>query len=76
MQIASKLSNSTFQAQFLDVISFNRYNAWYHNSGRLDMITKNVIDEATAWHTKYNKPIVMTEYGADTMEGLHLVKES
>lgn len=37
------------------------------------MITGRVIDEATAWHAKHNKPVLMSEYGADTIEGLHLV---
>lgn len=59
--------------QYLDIISFNRYNSWYHNTGRLDMITDNVIDEAEAWNNKYNKPVLMSEYGADTMPGLHEV---
>ncbi|KAG5337921.1 BGLR glucuronidase, partial [Acromyrmex heyeri] len=53
--------------QFLDVISFNRYNAWYSNAGRLDMIIDRVQGEAEAWHRKYNKPVLMSEYGADTM---------
>ncbi|XP_051172320.1 beta-glucuronidase-like [Leptopilina boulardi] len=57
--------------EFLDIISFNRYNSWYHNSGRIDMITQKVISEAEAWHRKYNKPVLMSEYGADTMPGLH-----
>jgi beta-glucuronidase len=57
----------------MDVISFNRYNAWYFNSGRTDTITQNVIQEAQNWHKKHNKPVLMTEYGADTMAGLHLV---
>jgi beta-glucuronidase len=57
----------------MDVISFNRYNAWYANSGRTDTITHNVKEEALNWHNKYNKPVLMTEYGADTMAGLHLV---
>jgi len=57
----------------LDVISFNRYNAWYHESGHLDMITDFVVAEATEWHTQHNKPVLMSEYGADTMEGLHFV---
>jgi len=56
----------------MDVIGFNRYNAWYVNSGRTDTITQNVIKEAQNWHQKY-KPVLMTEYGADMMAGLHLV---
>lgn len=61
--------------QFLDIISFNRYNSWYSNSGRLDMIIDRVINEAIGWHTKHDKPILMSEYGADTMEGLHELPE-
>ncbi|XP_018323969.1 beta-glucuronidase [Agrilus planipennis] len=56
----------------VDIISFNRYNAWYQNTGKLDMITNKVIAEARSWHAKYNKPVLMSEYGADTQEGLHL----
>lgn len=37
------------------------------------MITQQVVDEATAWNTKHHKPVLMSEYGADTVEGLHLV---
>lgn len=57
--------------QYLDVISFNRYNSWYLNSGRLDMIIDRVFTEAEAWHRKYEKPVLMSEYGADTMPGQH-----
>ncbi|CAG4987138.1 unnamed protein product [Parnassius apollo] len=62
-------------AKHLDVISFNRYNGWYLETGSLTSITNNVVDEATAWHIKYNKPIIMSEYGADTIAGLHLIPE-
>ncbi|CAK9796112.1 Gusb [Anthophora quadrimaculata] len=61
--------------EYLDVISFNRYNAWYNNPGRLDTITNRVIGEAEAWYRKYNKPVIMSEYGADTMPGLHELPE-
>ncbi|XP_017753618.1 PREDICTED: beta-glucuronidase [Eufriesea mexicana] len=61
--------------EYLDVISFNRYNAWYNNPGRLDTITSRVIGEAEAWHRKYNKPVLMSEYGADTIPGLHELPE-
>jgi len=57
----------------MDVVSFNRYNGWYINSGRTDTITKNVYQEAQNWHKKYNKPVLMTEYGGGTIAGLHLV---
>ncbi|XP_061389537.1 beta-glucuronidase-like [Musca vetustissima] len=63
-------------AQFLDIISFNRYNAWYHNAGHLDSISINVKTEATNWNKKYKRPIIMSEYGADTLEGLHSLPET
>ncbi|XP_069689811.1 beta-glucuronidase-like [Periplaneta americana] len=61
--------------QFLDVIAFNRYNAWYINPGRTDTIITNVMSEARNWFNKYKKPIIITEYGADTMSGLHATPE-
>lgn len=61
------------QAKFLDIISFNRYNGWYKNPGKINMITQQVVDEAITWNTKHHKPVLMSEYGADTIEGLHLV---
>lgn len=68
------LSQDDKAGEYLDIISFNRYNAWYQNTGRLDMITGRVIAEAEAWHLKYNKPVLMSEYGSDTMSGLHEVR--
>ncbi|XP_070497859.1 beta-glucuronidase [Chironomus tepperi] len=60
-------------AQYLDIISFNRYNAWYQNTGRLDMVTSYVENEARDWHAKHGKPVLMSEYGSDTVEGLHML---
>ncbi|KAG4073597.1 hypothetical protein HA402_000821 [Bradysia odoriphaga] len=60
-------------ASYLDVISFNRYNTWYTNPGRLDTITNNVVNEARRWHEKHLKPVIISEYGGDTLEGLHLL---
>uniref|UniRef100_A0A1A9W7U5 Glycoside hydrolase family 2 catalytic domain-containing protein n=1 Tax=Glossina brevipalpis TaxID=37001 RepID=A0A1A9W7U5_9MUSC len=46
-------------ARYLDIISFNRYNSWYSNPGRLDMIMKRIIDETNIWHEKHNKPLLI-----------------
>lgn len=62
-------------AQFLDIIGFNRYNSWYHNAGRTDMIVKPMYDEANAWRKRFQKPVLVFEYGGDTMEGYHSVRE-
>ncbi|XP_050511632.1 beta-glucuronidase isoform X1 [Diabrotica virgifera virgifera] len=57
--------------QFVDIIFFNRYNAWYLNSGDLDTVVTEIVQEGEHWHEAHNKPVVVAEYGGDTMEGLH-----
>ncbi|KAH1020998.1 hypothetical protein HUJ04_010576 [Dendroctonus ponderosae] len=52
---------------FTDV---NRYEGWYQNVGQLDGIYQRIIEYATAWHDLHNKPVLITEYGADAEEGL------
>lgn len=65
--------NNYLQGQHLDIIGFNRYNAWYSLPGHTEIIRSRLEDEATKWHVKHNKPVFMTEYGADTLPGLHMV---
>ncbi|KAH8415870.1 hypothetical protein KR222_002330, partial [Zaprionus bogoriensis] len=64
-------SSDCMMAQFLDIIGFNRYNSWYHNDGRTDMIVNPVYDEARSWRNRFQKPVLIFEYGGDTMEGYH-----
>ncbi|XP_030751685.1 beta-glucuronidase-like isoform X2 [Sitophilus oryzae] len=66
-------SGTTQASEFVDIVSFNRYNAWYSNEGNLDLVIENVVNEATSWNTVYNKPVIMQEYGGDTMAGLHFL---
>lgn len=55
-----------------DVISINRYYSWYYNRlGDLTDIPESLIPDLKGMHDKYNKPIMLTEFGADTIEGLH-----
>jgi beta-glucuronidase len=37
------------------------------------MVKNRVIEEATNWYHKHNKPVLMSEYGSDTVEGLHIL---
>jgi beta-glucuronidase len=54
-----------------DVILLNRYYGWYVNTGDLASAELALETELREWAAKYDKPIVMTEYGADTYPGLH-----
>lgn len=58
-------------SQWLDVICVNRYYAWYSDHGHLEVIGLQLKNEMLEWYEKYHKPIIMTEYGADTIAGLH-----
>lgn len=40
------------------------------------MIVDNLVNEATTWNKRHNKPIIMFEYGADTIAGMHEVSAS
>ncbi|XP_066900942.1 beta-glucuronidase [Halyomorpha halys] len=67
--------DSDYAGQVVDILSFNRYNGWYAYPGKTEVIQYNLEAEAERWHSKHNKPVLVTEYGADTMTGLHLMPE-
>jgi beta-glucuronidase len=57
-------------SQFGDVLMLNRYYGWYVNTGDLAAAELAWEDELKAWASE-GKPIIITEYGADTYPGLH-----
>ncbi len=60
----------------VDVIALNRYYGWYLNPGDLETAEKDLREELEAWEEKYpEKPIMFTEYGADTVAGLHAIDD-
>ncbi|XP_028146428.1 beta-glucuronidase [Diabrotica virgifera virgifera] len=61
--------------QFLDILGVNKYSAWYEYAGDLETIVSGMTSQAEGWHKKHNKPVFVTEYGADAMEGLHILPD-
>jgi beta-glucuronidase len=59
-----------------DVVMINRYYGWYVEPGDLEAAERALEAELQAWATRYGKPIIVTEYGADTMSGLHTTEAS
>ncbi|KAE8765562.1 beta-glucuronidase [Georgenia thermotolerans] len=57
-------------SQFSDVIMLNRYYGWYVYSGDLPGAERAWREELAGWASE-GKPIIITEYGADTFPGLH-----
>ena len=56
-----------------DVVLLNRYFGWYAAAGDLAAAEAALDAEIRAWTEAHRKPIVFTEYGADTFAGLHSV---
>ncbi|QGU05389.1 beta-glucuronidase [Corynebacterium comes] len=56
-----------------DVIMLNRYYGWYVDSGDLETSERKFAEELKGWTEKYRLPIIITEYGADTVAGLHSI---
>lgn len=54
-----------------DVICLNRYYGWYVYGGDLDAAKQALALELDYWK-QVGKPVMFTEYGADTVAGLHL----
>ncbi|CAK7212678.1 hypothetical protein SBRCBS47491_001548 [Sporothrix bragantina] len=57
-------------ADLFDVVCLNRYYGWYVHTGDLVKAEAQFEEELRGWDRTYGKPIIMTEYGADTLAGL------
>ena len=68
-------SDETMASKYVDVICINRYFGWYYNHGDLSVICEQMKEELQKWYDQYKKPIIVTEFGADTIEGLHSIPE-
>jgi beta-glucuronidase len=54
----------------MDVVCINRYYGWYNLSGDMDSACYAWNLELDFWEQQ-DKPVMVTEYGCDTLEGLH-----
>ncbi|MEV0642397.1 beta-glucuronidase [Streptomyces sp. NPDC050619] len=60
-------------ADLFDVLCINRYYGWYVATGDLATAQTYLEGDLRGWAGKFGKPIMMSEYGADTLPGLHSV---
>lgn len=68
--------NKCLASSLCDVLCLNRYYGWYVNLGNLKVAREKMLEELNLWHEKYpNKPIMFTEYGVDTIAGIHDIDE-
>ncbi|WP_066189537.1 MULTISPECIES: beta-glucuronidase [Gracilibacillus] len=57
--------------QHFDFISLNRYYGWYEQAGRLDEGCEMLSKKLDRCFEVFQKPIIVTEFGADAIAGLH-----
>ena len=60
---ATNIVNDTIN-NFVDIISFNNYYGWY---GRVNISDASKMN----WYIPYNKPIIISEFGAGAKYGYH-----
>ncbi|KAI1293534.1 Beta-glucuronidase [Halotydeus destructor] len=53
------------------MLMVNRYYAWYSDAGALQVISRQLVTEFDTWHKKHGKLMLISEYGADTVAGMH-----
>lgn len=71
--ILMSLPNTCKCYQFADIIALNRYYGWYLSGGyELREAKENFLKEMEGWSAlNLDKPFIFTEYGADTVAGIH-----
>ena len=69
--IVSHIGVDDLSFEFLDILCLNRYYGWYTQSGRIEEGLPLLAQEIDAMHEKFHKPLILTEFGADTIPGHH-----
>ena len=59
------------EADSFDVICFNDYPSWYVNCSHYEQIGEMLRPKIEGFWKKYGKPVIISEFGADTIPGLH-----
>ena len=68
--LMTSLPDTSKGQRFADFVSLNRYYGWYNLSGDMDAACCGLNQELDFW-AEQHKPVMMSEYGADTVAGLH-----
>lgn len=67
----TKFNEDNKCADLFDFISLNRYYGWYDETGNIGAIEPLYKADLGRYYEKFHKPIIVTEFGADTVEGVH-----
>nr|WP_255785010.1 glycoside hydrolase family 2 TIM barrel-domain containing protein [Membranihabitans maritimus] len=58
-----------------DIIAINRYWGWYTNVGDFSSALKYLEGEMDMLHSQLKKPVIITEFGADAIAGMHALED-
>lgn len=67
----TKFNEDNKCADLFDFISLNRYYGWYDEIGNLAAVEPLFKADFGKYYEKFRKPIIVAEFGADTVEGVH-----
>lgn len=70
VSVQGTTADTDCSAKLSDIICLNRYYGWYFGGPDLKEPKKALEKELSDWG-KLGKPVMMTEYGADTVMGMH-----
>ncbi|CAG7734111.1 unnamed protein product [Allacma fusca] len=65
------MHNEDKSAPHVDILSINRYYSWYYDVGHSETIKDAIVIDVENWVNYHKKPLLVAEYGADTIPGLH-----
>ncbi|XP_045171153.2 beta-glucuronidase-like isoform X2 [Mercenaria mercenaria] len=63
--------NTDVAVQYVDIILVNRYYAWYSDVGHTELIQLQLENDLRHWYQTFSMPVIVSEYGADTIAGFH-----
>lgn len=58
-------------AKNFDIVSIHSYSGWYNLPGQRGLAMENFSKQLDTVYKKFKKPIVVTEFGADAITGIH-----
>ena len=65
------LPDESYVGDLFDVVCVNRYLGWNTDPGELELIEDQLERDLLRWYERFGKPVLVTEYGADTVAGFH-----
>ena len=67
----NKEYSNDLATQYMDVVMINRYYGWYSDSGHPEVVCYQLSYELDNWYQVRKKPMMISEYGAGTIDGFH-----